>query len=76
MAAGDFSYIGASNTIMKIEPPMFSSYISVPLSTNKLDQPEPSSIDYADFLNWYMWCQNFDSTTFVAHTGNFFACLS
>ena len=74
MATGDS--LGASNTILMIEAPMFSSYISIPLSTDKLDQSKTSSIDYADFLKWYEHCQNFGSTAFVAHTGNSFACLS
>ena len=51
MAVGDSS--GASNAVSKTKCPLFPSYVNVPLSTNKLDQPEPSSADYANFLKWY-----------------------
>ena len=55
---------------------MFHSYVNVPLSTNKLNQSEPSSADYANFLKWYEQRQNSDSTAFVVHTGSHSTCLS
>ena len=48
MAAGD-----SVDAILKTERLMFPSHVSVPLSTDKLDQPEPSLVDYANFLIWY-----------------------